>query len=165
GEEVIDDLVGRLGQRMTWGQGRGSQAEDVDAFRLSRGQLSGKEDADVDGLVVWAEDVDGLVAWQRNDAKTKDVEGLVVDDIMRGKDDMEGIRLRQLEASLRPQSSDSGRSGQCAWIFRTTSSGGNSTSQVRWLDSPQILLHEEVEEEEDDTCGPIFANKSPPALA
>ncbi|EJK67310.1 hypothetical protein THAOC_11675 [Thalassiosira oceanica] len=42
-----------------------------------------EEDADVDGLVVWAEDVDGLVAWQRKDAMTKDVEGLVADDMMR----------------------------------------------------------------------------------
>ncbi|EJK55062.1 hypothetical protein THAOC_25245 [Thalassiosira oceanica] len=42
-----------------------------------------EEDADVDGLVVWAEDVDGLVAWQRKDAMTKDVEGLVVDDMRR----------------------------------------------------------------------------------
>ena len=42
-----------------------------------------EEDADVDGLVVWAEDVDGLVvARQRKDEMTNDVEGLITDDMM-----------------------------------------------------------------------------------
>ena len=42
-----------------------------------------EEDADVDGLVVWAEDVDGLVAGRGRTQMTHDVEGLVADDMMR----------------------------------------------------------------------------------
>ncbi|EJK46984.1 hypothetical protein THAOC_34325 [Thalassiosira oceanica] len=94
--------LGRLGQR-TWGQHRdvevgqrmwtlstvvrlGQRTRTAWCQRTMTWDVDGlgvEEDADVDGLVVWAEDVDGLVEWQREDEITNDAEGLVADDMMR----------------------------------------------------------------------------------